>query len=116
MARTPSRFECDRCKNPLDSGAPFPTLEYPFSEEDVRELVESIAGSFPQAHQFLGFVPIRATHQFHFCKECVDRFLPMADAMKALAVSLQRDEWQARRRRYEQMQLKASDGPTEAIN
>lgn len=115
MARLPATFVCDLCKNALDASEPFPTLEYPFSQDDLRDIVETITGQFSQAHQFLGLVPIPARHQFHFCKSCVDNFLPMADAMKALAVSLQKDEWQQRRRRYEDLQLKMTPGDHDEI-
>lgn len=111
MARVPARYECDLCKNPLDPDTVFPTLDYPLGPEDLVELVQAITDTFPQAHQFLGFVPINPRHRFHFCKDCVDRFLPMADAMKALAISIQKDEWVKRREQYEHTQIQAPRGP-----
>ena len=106
MAKIQATWECDFCKGLLDPDLPFPTLEYPFSNEELQEMVNDITQQLPSlAHAMLGLVPLPTHHRFHFCKKCVLGFLPMAEEMKALAISIQREEWNIRRRKLERKQL-----------
>jgi hypothetical protein len=112
MARQPARYICDLCKEEIADLETSGRLAYPFNGDDLAQIMEMIAGDNPIAHRILGIVPLPSHHEFHFCKRCIDGFLPMADAMKALAISLQSEEWKARRAKYEAKRIK-DDEPGE---
>jgi hypothetical protein len=111
VAKIPASWECDLCKEAIDPEVPFPTLEYPFSPEELAEMVTDLTnGELPAGHSIFGLVPLPARHQFHFCRRCVLNFLPMVEDMMALARSLQQEEWRRRRRKMEAMQRAGTEG------